>query len=250
MEKEKDSDLLNEIEDDFNTLESYYDICLGHLKKAKSQEAVRRLLLFTESTVNILNRYAEKNPTSFKNLVEFNIQWPGMLSPITALQKAHKKIEKQIGVGSFLNLKGLKKFTSFGELTPPKKWAISLLRDINYEDSKRRKRIPFNKKNLPKWKKLVEFNLDLHYGTRKIRDEMIQRFLFDEKESIEAATESFSEPFDYDKEIEAPCLVSDKGLTEYYRKSLETVKKETDSPGTIYSWLKGKILEQIDTLAP
>ena len=68
MEKEKDSDLLNEIEDDFNTLESYYDICLGHLKKAKSQEAVRRLLLFTESTVNILNRYAEKNPTSFKKL--------------------------------------------------------------------------------------------------------------------------------------------------------------------------------------
>ncbi len=247
MKKKKKKDIqIDEIENDFNALESYYDICLGHLKETKSKEAVRRLLLFTESTVNDLNRYAKKYPNSFKNLVEFNIQWPGMLSPITVLQKRHKKVEKEIGLGSFLNLKNLRRFTAFGELTPPKKWAISLLRDINYENGNRKKRIPFNKKNLPIWKELVEFNLDFFYATRKIRGEMMQKILFDE----EASTGTFSEPFDYEKEIEAPCLVSDKKLTEYYKKSLETVRRENDSPGTIYSWLKGKILDQIKPLTP
>ena len=108
MEKEKDSDLLNKIENDFNALESYYDTCLGHLKKAKSKEAVRRLLLFTESTVEILNRYAEKNPHLFKELVQFKKNWPGMVASVKVFQEKYDHIADEIGVGSFINLKGSK----------------------------------------------------------------------------------------------------------------------------------------------
>lgn len=50
-------------------------------KDAQSQEAVSRLLVFTESTIDILNSYV-KNPPLFKELVQFKTNWLGMGSTI------------------------------------------------------------------------------------------------------------------------------------------------------------------------
>ena len=240
MENENDSDLVNKIENDFNALESYYDICLNHLEEDNSQEAVRRLLLFTESTVDILNRYAKKNPILFKELVQFKKNWPGMISSVKVFQEKYDDIATEIGVGSFINLKGSK------EDSAPKAWAIRLLNEIYYRVRNLDNSAPFNKDHLEKWKEFVEHRLDLEYGTKSIRlKKYIEIFLY--PKLVETFKAGLTERFSDDEESEAPCILSDPYIKRYCDTSLGSTYP---TAGTRYRNIKSKILGEIERLAP
>ena len=106
--------------------------------------------------------------------------------------------------------------------------------------------MPFNKNHLDKWKNAIENRLDLEYGTKSIRSKRMIKIL-DEPLLIEALEEGLSGMVTDDEETENPCILSDYYIKKYCK---QTFSKTNQRPGTLYSLIKGKIIEEVKRLAP
>lgn len=225
---------------------------------AASRVLPSELLSFTVMTLEFLNALAEKaviekrkNPKAFErfaNLAHSTPIWPGMLSPIKAIQERYQSICEGLELGKMFNLKNKKGFGL------PKQWAFRLIAEIWAIDPlvsllmKPSPSTPFDRNHAEIWKQLVGEKLDRSYGIRSIRVKAIQKHLENSSlnESQKAHFIVLNEKIaSKGSEKEPPCILSDPDVEEYCRKSLKNVYQK---PGSPYGVLRGKILNEVEGL--
>ena len=225
---------------------------------AASRVLPSELLSFTVMTLEFLNALAEKavrekkeNPQAFErfaNLVHSTPIWPGMLSPIKAIQERYQSIYKALELGKMFNLKNKKGFGL------PKLWAFRLIAEIGAIDPlvsllmKPSPSTPFDRNHTEVWKQLVGEKLDRSCGIKSIRVKAIQKHLENSSlnESQKAHFIVLNEKItSKGSEDEPPCILSEPGVEDY---CWDKLKKVHQKPRSLYGVLRRKILDEVEGL--
>ena len=242
----------NSFESDLDNLKSTFEKFLNYSEFDQiSKKFSLELLQFTELAVESLNRIANRNPEPYYSLLLFRIKWPGMLSPIKAVQEKYEDIMGEVKIGGALNLERKKSYSA------PKDWALRLIVEIQRDVIAVSKQLAedatedelyagpfilsFNIENISEWIEAVEKHMDYEYGTKSIRHEIHRGYGSLRTDELNDTTLTF------DEEASPPCLLSDPQVEKYCNESLRNISQTAKS---LYGQFKKKVFEEIERLAP
>ena len=242
----------NSFEADLDNLKSAFEKFLNYSKFDQiSKKFSLELLQFTELAVESLNRMASKTPEPYHSLLLFKIKWPGMLSPIKAVQEKYEGIMREVKIGGTLNLERKKSYSA------PKDWALRLIVEIQREVIAVSKYLAedatedelyagpfilnFNEENISEWIDAIEAHMDYEYGTKSIRQEIRKKY------GPLRTNELNDSKLTFEEEAAFPCLLSDPQVEKYCNDSLRQISQTAKS---LYGQFKKNAIEEIKRLAP
>ena len=242
----------NSFESDLDNLKSTFEKFLNYSEFDQiSKKFSLELLQFTELAVESLNRIANRNPEPYYSLLLFRIKWPGMLSPIKAVQEKYEDIMGEVKIGGALNLERKKSYSA------PKDWALRLIIEIQREVTAISKDLAedatedelyagpfilnFNKENVSEWIDAIEEHMDYEYGTKSIRQEIRRKY------GPLHTNELNDTKLTFDEEAALPCLLSDPQVEKYCNESLRKISQTARS---LYGQFKKNVIEEINRLVP